>query len=192
MGHADVRDRAVRRARDLQPHRRTRPGDDVVGRDHPSDHRLSRQRQVRGLDRQQGRRPDRPAVQRDGLFRRRGLSFDAMSAGMPRRVLFAVAVVAALALPSGAAAAKDKTVWLCKPGLADNPCLPGFKTTTVSPTGEVGGVENVKADKKPAADCFYVYPTVSDDKTRNSDLSIDPEERSIALYQAARYSLHCR
>jgi hypothetical protein len=76
--------------------------------------------------------------------------------------------------------------------LADNPCQPGFKTTTISPTGEVGQAENVKADKKPAADCFYVYPTVSDDKTTNSDLSIDPEERSIALYQAARYSLHCR
>jgi hypothetical protein len=108
------------------------------------------------------------------------------------RIVFAiVAAVGLLAAPS-ALAAKDKTVWLCKPGLSDNPCEPGFKTTTISPTGEVGSVDKVKADKKPAADCFYVYPTVSDDKTRNSDLSIDPEERSIALYQAARYSLHCR
>jgi hypothetical protein len=111
-----------------------------------------------------------------------------------RRAGIAFAIVAAtgcLAAPS-ASAAKDKTVWLCKPGLADNPCEPGFKTTTISPTGEVGAVQSVKPDKKPAADCFYVYPTVSDDKTANSDLSIDPEERSIALYQAARYSLHCR
>ena len=29
-------------------------------------------------------------------------------------------------------------------------------------------------------------------RAANSDLSIDPEERSIALYQAARYSQHCR
>src|SRR5262245_4847802 len=99
--------------------------------------------------------------------------------------------LACLFAPS-AFAAKDNTVWLCKPGVADNPCEPGFKTTEISPTGQVGDVEKPKPDKKPAADCFYVYPTVSDDEGRNSDLSIDPEELSIALYQAARYSLHCR
>ncbi len=53
------------------------------------------------------------------------------------------------------------------------------------------GTSQPKA-KKPKVDCFYVYPTVSDDQRRNSDLSIDPEERSIALYQAARYSQRCR
>jgi hypothetical protein len=112
---------------------------------------------------------------------------------MRRRVWTVVGVALALGcvLVPPAFAAKDKTTWLCKPGMANNPCEPGFKTTTISPTGDVGAVENVKADKKPAADCFYVYPTVSDDKSVNSDLSIDPEELSIALYQAARYSLHC-
>jgi len=106
-------------------------------------------------------------------------------------VIALVAAVCCVAAPA-ASAAKDKTVWLCKPGMANNPCEPGFKTTKISPSGEVLGTEKVKPDKKPAADCFYVYPTVSDDDSRNSDLSIDPEERSIALYQAARYSLHCR
>src|SRR5262249_20152194 len=86
----------------------------------------------------------------------------------------------------------DKTVWLCKPGLADDPCTPGLDTTEVSPAGQVLGVEHVEADAAPQADCFYVYPTVSDDQSANSDLSIDPEERSIALYQAARYSQVCR
>ena len=104
----------------------------------------------------------------------------------------AAAILAAccLAVPA-VAAAKDNTVWLCKPGLADNPCKPGLSTTQVSPTGEVLGTSQPKA-KKPKVDCFYVYPTVSDDQSRNSDLSIDPEERSIALYQAARYSQRCR
>jgi len=87
---------------------------------------------------------------------------------------------------------KDTTVWLCKPGIPNNPCEPGFDTTLMSPSGQVMGTESVKPDRKRKFDCFYVYPTVSDDKTTNSDLSIDPEERSIALYQAARYSLHCR
>ena len=116
-----------------------------------------------------------------------------MRGGLGRGIAGAGAILAlcCMALPSGAAAAKDRTVWLCKPGLADNPCKPGLSTTQLSPTGEVLGTSQPKA-KKPKVDCFYVYPTVSDDQSRNADLSIDPEERSIALYQAARYSQRCR
>ena len=96
------------------------------------------------------------------------------------------------AFTAGASAAPDTTTWLCKPGLADNPCEPGLDTTVVSPSGQVLGVEHPQAETPPPVDCFYVYPTVSDDPTANSELSIDPEERSIALYQAARYSQVCR
>ena len=118
-----------------------------------------------------------------------------------RRLGFVVGLALALGClfaPSALAAkkpkhgVKDSTVWLCKPGIPNNPCEPGFDTTLLSPTGQVTGTQAVKPDRKRKFDCFYVYPTVSDDKTPNSDLSIDPEERSIALYQAARYSLHCR
>jgi len=121
--------------------------------------------------------------------------------GTLRRVLVAIGFVAALAwllAPAALAAKKpkkhvrDTTTWLCKPGIPDNPCEPGFDTTLISPTGQILGTETVKPDEKRKFDCFYVYPTVSDDKSVNSDLSIDPEERSIALYQAARYGLHCR
>ncbi|HEY6771618.1 MAG TPA: DUF3089 domain-containing protein, partial [Solirubrobacterales bacterium] len=88
---------------------------------------------------------------------------------------------------------KDTTTWLCKPGIPNNPCEPGFATTLISPTGGVLGTASPKPDRnRKKTDCFYVYPTVSDDKSVNSDLSIDPEELSIALYQAARYSLDCR
>ena len=97
----------------------------------------------------------------------------------------------AFALLAGAPRAEAKTVWLCKPGLADNPCDVGLDTTTVAPNGDPVGTNTPKA-KKPKVDCFYIYPTVSEDEGTNSDLSIDPEERSIALYQAARYSQHCR
>jgi hypothetical protein len=110
---------------------------------------------------------------------------------MAWRVLVMALSLACMLAPS-AFAVKDTTTWLCKPGIADNPCKPGFATTTVSPSGQVGEAREVKADRKRKVDCFYVYPTISDDPTPNSDLSIDPEERSIALYQAARYSLHCR
>ena len=119
---------------------------------------------------------------------------------LSRRVGIAIGLALALACllaPSALAAKKpkkvrDTTTWLCKPGIPNNPCEPGFATTVISPTGQAIGTTTPKPDRKRKFDCFYVYPTVSDDKTVNSDLSIDPEERSIALYQAARYSLHCR
>ena len=72
-----------------------------------------------------------------------------------------------LLLPGAASAAKDDTVWLCKPGLADSPCDVDFSTTTSSHRGRPGGER--RQAKKPKVDCFYVYPTVSDDEGTNSD-----------------------
>jgi hypothetical protein len=104
--------------------------------------------------------------------------------------LAAIATIAFMAVPSGAAAANSR--WLCKPGKDPNPCKRGLKTTLISPTGDPVGVKNPSAPKRRKVDCFYVYPTVSDQQTSNANLNIDPEERSIALYQAARYSQYCR
>src|SRR5919204_3910950 len=112
---------------------------------------------------------------------------------MVPRLLLAAAVAAALgAFPGAATAATPKTVWLCRPGLAHNPCTPGLRTTTFSPSGKRLGVRAVKATRPPKFDCFYVYPTISDQKTVNANLHVDPVERSIALFQAARYSQECR
>lgn len=44
----------------------------------------------------------------------------------------------------------------------------------------------------PPIDCFYVYPTVSNETTGDSNRVIQPIERSIALYQTARYSQYCK
>jgi hypothetical protein len=101
-------------------------------------------------------------------------------------------VVATTAFAAFAAGASAKTVWLCFPGHSPNPCTPGLSTTVYSPTLKQIGVEHPKPVAHPAIDCFYVYPTVSGQPTGNSNLQIDPEERSIALYQAARYSQYCR
>jgi hypothetical protein len=126
-----------------------------------------------------------------------GSKEERMAVGRARpRTLLAVAVMTAAAIGFASvptmAAAKSKPVWLCKPGKKHNPCEPGLKTTLISPSGEELGVKNVKAEKHPKVDCFYVYPTVSDQDGPNANLHIDPEERSIALYQAARYSQECR
>jgi Protein of unknown function (DUF3089) len=108
-----------------------------------------------------------------------------------------IVALALLAAPAGAVAAPDPTVWLCKPGIPSNPCDVDQDTTFVSPSGEILGVYENASDPpggaaRPKIDCFYVYPTVSDQDTVNADLSIDPELRSVALYQAARYSGDCR
>ena len=107
-----------------------------------------------------------------------------------RLLLIAIAaLVCASALP---ALGLGQDSWLCKPGKADNPCDVSLNTTLLSPTGKKLGVEHVKAPRHPKFDCFYVYPTVSDQKTATANFDIDPELRSIALYQAARYSSDCR
>jgi pimeloyl-ACP methyl ester carboxylesterase len=49
-----------------------------------------------------------------------------------------------------------------------------------------------RRDRDRGVDCFYVYPTVSNQPTRLATKRADPEIRSIALYQAARFSQVCR
>jgi hypothetical protein len=83
-------------------------------------------------------------------------------------------------------------VWLCKPGSHPDPCNVSLATTVYSPKLQQIRVVHPTAAKKPAIDCFYVYPTVSDQKTTLANLHVDPEERSIALDQVARYSQYCR
>jgi hypothetical protein len=113
-----------------------------------------------------------------------------------RRLLIAAPVLAAAlgvaGSPSPAAAAPPPTKWLCKPGLKSNPCAPSLRTTRFSTTGTKLDVRSIKPDRRRTIDCFYVYPTVSDQKRLVATRRIDPEERSIARYQAARYSQHCR
>jgi hypothetical protein len=102
--------------------------------------------------------------------------------------LSAAAFLVLLVLPTGAHGA---TTWLCKPGANPDPCLGSLQTTVIDSSGQ-SHVENPRNAKRPPIDCFYVYPTVSDDKTTNSDLSIDPEEIAVAQFQAARFSERCR
>jgi hypothetical protein len=104
----------------------------------------------------------------------------------------ALLVLLAAALPTASSA---KTTWLCKPGLKSNPCVVGTATTLLNPDGTVlrpGASDGPRKRSAPQVDCFYVYPTVSDQKTPQATKRIDPEERSIARYQAAAYSPACR
>jgi len=107
-----------------------------------------------------------------------------------RRLLLAALTLALLvALPATAGA---RTVWLCKPGLAASPCTPQLDTTHFSPAGAELGSDDARRAPRRRIDCFYVYPTVSSQPTPAATRRIDPELRSSARYQAARYSGDCR
>ena len=83
------------------------------------------------------------------------------------------------------------TVWLCRPGQAQNPCLTNLATTVVEPSGATHVVRAQPASN-PSVDCFYVYPTVSDQPTVNANLEIGLRETAVALTQASRFSQVCR
>jgi hypothetical protein len=106
-----------------------------------------------------------------------------------RLALAALSLSCVAAIPATAGA---KTVWLCKPGLKSNPCATSLDTTRFSPAGARLGTDVVRRARRPRIDCFYVYPTMSDQPAPAADRTVDPELRSIALYQAARYSRDCR
>lgn len=111
---------------------------------------------------------------------------------MDSRRSLTVALLSAAVLMVVPATADAKVVWLCKPGQKASPCEPSLKTTRFSPSGKRLGVDRVRRVAHPRADCFYVYPTVSDQKQPQATQVVDDVLRSIALYQAARYSRDCR
>jgi hypothetical protein len=109
---------------------------------------------------------------------------------MRRIALLFALIVAANVCAAGSASAR--TTWLCRPGMAHDPCVVGLKTTRFSALGARLGIVAPKRDKPPKIDCFFVYPTVSDQPTVEANRHKDPAQLSAALYQAARYSQHCR
>ncbi len=111
---------------------------------------------------------------------------------MTSRLALSCATAVSLAF-SVAAPASATTTWLCKPGLeGGDPCTIGLDTTEISPTGQPQRTTKVRRARDRTIDCFYVYPTVSDQERPQATRAIDPELRAIARFQAARYSRDCR
>ena len=80
--------------------------------------------------------------------------------------------------------------WLCLPGRADV-CSKPLPTTALNPNG-YGSSGPSPVAKDPPIDCFYVYPTVSNDRGMNSDLIADNSERAAAEVEFARFAGVCR
>jgi hypothetical protein len=80
--------------------------------------------------------------------------------------------------------------WLCRPGRRDA-CAVNQDATIVAADGKLT-IELFHADPKAPIDCFYVYPTVSNEPGGNSDRVIGPEERRAVEQQFARFGAKCR
>jgi len=95
--------------------------------------------------------------------------------------------------PAAASGPRDRwgTVWLCRPGLAADPCTAGLATTVVAANGATH-IVRARAAENPPIDCFYVYPTISGQPTINANLDIDLRLTEVAIAQASPFSQVCR
>ncbi len=117
---------------------------------------------------------------------------------MLRHLIIALALVAMLGITETALAQSQATkndyskadTWLCRPGRQDA-CAVDLTTTVVAANGKLKR-ETWDANPKAAIDCFYVYPTVSNDATPNSDMNAGPEEKTVVQIQLARFASECR
>jgi Protein of unknown function (DUF3089) len=91
---------------------------------------------------------------------------------------------------SGSASAAS-TVWLCKPGMPDDPCTQSLETTVVSPTGAIS-TRTPKPASSTGFACFYVYGTVSQESSVNANLAIQSAEVDSAIAQGSPFSPACQ
>jgi hypothetical protein len=115
------------------------------------------------------------------------------------RLLCGVIILLAVALavsPGSARAGRAKSVWLCLPTRkpSSDPCKASREATVVTYEDGVRKETLQKQQKTgtPPIDCFYVYPTVSEQDTINANLEIEPQETQIAIDQASRFSQDCK
>lgn len=81
-------------------------------------------------------------------------------------------------------------MWLCRPGMANNPCTVPFMRTVIV-AGKRVRTEAASPSKAPKFDCFYVYPTVSSEHTDIAPQRIEPAERDVAVAQGSPFSQLC-
>lgn len=105
------------------------------------------------------------------------------------------------AAPAGAAGAGGTgdfppdaagTVWLCRPGTTPDPCALSMTATVVTSTGKTSVQHQGTSASAAKFDCFYIYPTVSDEAGNNADLKVQTVELDVAFEQASRFSQVCQ
>ncbi len=104
--------------------------------------------------------------------------------------MIAFALLIGLAAADTVSYAREES-WLCRPGRQDA-CAVDLSTTVVSADGALIAEAAPPAAASPSIDCFYVYPTVSQDSGTYSDMAAGEEERNVVRQQFARFRSVCR
>ena len=90
--------------------------------------------------------------------------------------------------PSGPYA--SPSAWLCRPDVS-GPCSGERRVTTLMADG-TSSVETIKPANNQPIDCFYVYPTISEDKSGNSGMVAGPGELRAIEQQFAVFPSVCK
>jgi hypothetical protein len=80
--------------------------------------------------------------------------------------------------------------WVCRPG-SDTVCTTGLDANVQNADGSTKA-QPFTAAADPAIDCFYLYPTVSQEQTQFADLADSPEIQAETRAQLGRLSSRCR
>lgn len=99
------------------------------------------------------------------------------------------AVPASTAAPYVSEVYADPNHWICRGDIADV-CDDAYPVTEVAADGTTAVVRQNDPAVDPPVDCFYVYPTISDDSTLNSDL-VAGSEVGVTIQQAAQFASVC-
>jgi hypothetical protein len=110
-------------------------------------------------------------------------------------LIAAAGFASALACVAPARAADDdpyakSEAWLCRPGASDL-CAAPVVATVVQSDGS-RGTRVLKPNLAAPIDCFYVYPTVSEDPAGNSGMTAGPGEKRAVAQQFAAFASVCR
>ncbi len=113
--------------------------------------------------------------------------------GMYRCLIALGLILGALAigLVTQAERASAATDWVCRPGQAVNPCDGPLGVDAVEATGQTKTID-YKRPANPPVDCFYVYPTVSEEPGDIADHTVDKFVKRTTILQARQYSRVCR
>jgi Protein of unknown function (DUF3089) len=111
-------------------------------------------------------------------------------------LIAAAGLAAALASAAGPARAADDDSyarpesWLCRPGGSDLCAAPVIATIVQSDGSRANRV--FKPNPSAPIDCFYIYPTVSEDPAGNSGMTSGPGEKRAVAQQFAAFASVCR
>ncbi len=106
-------------------------------------------------------------------------------------LLTCLAMTLAFVAIAPAMAKAEDTVWICKPGQADDLCAGTIEGTTNPPPGQAPQPLGYRRPADAPVDCFYLYPTQSDQPGPNADLAKDPPIRRVVVQQARMFSSVC-